>query len=62
MVPFLQARPSQAIVLRAETCASRKSTSLCLLATPALTATLGSITDTLTLTGGCAYANYVESG
>jgi hypothetical protein len=31
----------------------RKSTSLCLLAIPLLTASLGSLTDTLTLTGGC---------
>jgi hypothetical protein len=31
--------------------AKRNSTSLCLLAIPVLTASLGSITDTLTLTG-----------
>jgi hypothetical protein len=53
-----RAKPSQ----KAKTCAKSKSTSVCLLAIPALTASLGSLTDTLTLTGGCAYANYMESG
>jgi hypothetical protein len=59
---YIQAKPSQAKVVRAETFVKRKSTSLCLLAIPVLTASLGSLTDSLTLTGGCAFANYMGSG
>jgi hypothetical protein len=42
--------------------AKRNLSPLCLLAISALTATLGSLTDTLSITGGFAYVNYVESG
>jgi hypothetical protein len=51
----LQAKPSQSANW------GRRRPSVCL-AIPALTALLGSLTDTLTLTGEWAYANYMESG
>ena len=53
-----QAKPK--CELGAETCALRKSPPPCLLAILRLTALLGSVTDTSTLTGDYAYANDVE--
>ena len=51
------AKPTQAkVLIGAENCAKRNSTSPCLLAIPAFALVAGFKTDTLTLTGEYAYA------